>query len=121
MNLVEKSIIIKDNTIDLTDKTAIICDDIADTCGTFNECYRYINKNGIKNVICVITHGIFSKNAIEKINKCKYIQSFYVLDSICQIENQLICPKLKVYSISLLLSNVIKRIINRNSISELFF
>ena len=78
-------------------QTAIICDDIADTCGTLISAINELIKYGIEDIICVITHGIFSRDALEKINNCKYISKFYVSDSIPQEENCKICPKLEIY------------------------
>ena len=101
-------------------KTAIICDDIADTCGTLISVIQELVKYNIKDIICVITHGIFSKDAIQKINSCPYIKKIYVSDSIPQEKNMERCPKLEVFTLSTLLSDVIERIITRKPISELF-
>ena len=115
---IDKTIMISDEVID--NKTAIICDDIVDTCGTLiRACESLVNK-GIKDIICVVTHGIFSNDAIKKINECDYIKEFYVSDSIPQDENIKLCSKLKVYTLSDLLADCIRRIIMKESISELF-
>ena len=120
-NTIEKTILIQENgTEDYEGKTAIICDDIADTCGTLISAVDALVKHNIKNIICVITHGIFSKDAIQKINQCHYIKKIYVSDSIPQEENKKQCSKLEIFTLSTLLSDVIERIINRKPISELF-
>ena len=123
-NTIEKSIIIQENGNgdykNSQGKTAIICDDIADTCGTLISVINELVNHNITNIICVITHGIFSKDALEKVNNCKYIEKIYVSDSIPQEENKKLCPKLEVFTLSLLLSDVIERIITRKPISELF-
>ena len=77
-NTIEKTILVHESAIsqDYIGKTAIICDDIADTCGTLISAVKTLVKYGIKKVICVITHGVFSKNAIDKINNCEYIHEF---------------------------------------------
>ena len=98
-NYVEKTIIIHDTSNKAFGKKAIICDDIADTCGTLVSAINELVKFGFEDIICVITHGIFSNNAIEKINNCKYISKFIVSDSIPQVENCKKCPKLEVFSI----------------------
>lgn len=123
---IEKTIIIHEknpgsplNSTQVTE-TAIICDDIADTCGTLISAINQLVNYGIRNIICVITHGIFSRDALEKINKCKYISKFYVSDSIPQEENIKLCPKLEIFTISDLMADVIKRIITKKPISELF-
>jgi len=120
-NTIEKTILIQENgTEDYEGKTAIICDDIADTCGTLISAVDALVKHNIKNIICVITHGIFSKDAIQKINQCHYIKKIYVSDSSPQEENMKQCSKLEVFTLSVLLSDVIERIITRKPISELF-
>jgi len=121
-NTVDKTILIQEggDKESMKSKTAIVCDDIADTCGTLVSAINSLENYGITKVICVITHGVFSKDALEKINNCKNILEFYVSDSIPQEENQRICPKLKVFTISNLLGEVIKRIVTKSSISELF-
>ena len=120
-NYVEKTIIIHDDTSNkVFGKKAIICDDIADTCGTLVSAINELVKFGFEDIICVITHGIFSNNAIEKINNCKYISKFIVSDSIPQVENCKKCPKLEVFSISSLMADVIERIQCVGPISELF-
>ena len=120
-NTIEKTILIQENeTEDYEGKTAIICDDIADTCGTLISAVDALVKHKINNIICVITHGIFSKDAIKKINQCHYIKKIYVSDSSPQEENMKQCPKLEVFTLSVLLSDVIERIITRKPISELF-
>jgi ribose-phosphate pyrophosphokinase len=103
-----------------TKETAIICDDIADTCGTLISAINQLVKYGIQDIICIITHGIFSRDALDKINNCKYISKFYVSDSIPQEENIKICPKLEVFTIADLMGDVIERVVTRKPISELF-
>ena len=123
-NTVEKTILIQENEEEDTNenegKTAIICDDIADTCGTLLSVVNELVKHKITDIICVITHGIFSNNAIEKIDQCPYIKKIYVSDSVPQEENIKLCPKLEIFTLSTLLSDVIERVITRKPISELF-
>lgn len=120
-NTIEKTILIQESgQSNFKGKIAIICDDIADTCGTLTSAINTLSQYGIEKVICVITHGVFSKNALDRINNCDLIQDFYVSDSIPQENNAKICHKLKIFSLSDLLSDVIERIITRKPISELF-
>lgn len=120
-NTVERSILIEmDGSGDFKGKTAIVCDDIADTCGTLVAAIHTLVEAGIKNVICVVTHGIFSNNALERINTCDHVTQFFVSDSIPQEANQARCSKLHVFSLSKLLSQVIHHIVTKQSISTLF-
>ena len=117
-NTVEKSILIGD--VDLTGKTAIICDDMCDTAGTLIKGIDTLVENGIEDVIVVVTHGIFSGPAIERINKCDYIKEVIVSNSIPQENNQNMCSKIKIFHIDSLISGIIKRLGTGDSISELF-
>lgn len=120
-NSVEKSVLIEmEGSNEYSGKTAIICDDIADTCGTLISAIHCLGEYGITKVICIITHGVFSKDGLQKINNCAAIEQFYVSDSIPQEDNMRQCSKLKVFTLSSLLSEVITRIITKQSISTLF-
>ena len=117
-NTVENSFMIS-NT-DIQNKTAIICDDMCDTAGTLIKGVEALVENGIKNVIVVITHGIFSGSAVERINNCKYITEIIVSNSISQKYNQQICKKIKIFHIEKLLCKIIEKLGSCDSISELF-
>lgn len=116
---IERTLLIGNNDNN-EDKIALICDDIADTCGTLISAIKELEKNGINKVICIITHGIFSKNSLEKINKCDNIKKFIVSDSIPQGENCRLCKKIEIFSIAKLMADVIERIQNGKPISDLF-
>jgi ribose-phosphate pyrophosphokinase len=117
-NTIENSFLISNS--DVKNKTAIICDDMCDTGGTLIKGIEELVKNGVKDVIVVITHGIFSGEAIERINNCKYIKEIIVSNSIPQDYNQKICKKIKLFHIENLLSKIIEKLGSCESISELF-
>ncbi|RMZ77007.1 hypothetical protein DV738_g4570, partial [Chaetothyriales sp. CBS 135597] len=50
-------------------KIAILVDDMADTCGTLAKAADTLRKNGAKDVVALVTHGILSGNAIETLKK----------------------------------------------------
>ena len=118
-NVVDNTILIGDTT-NLKNKTAIICDDMCDSGGTLIKVIDNLKKNGITNVIVIITHGIFSGKCIERLQDCKIISKIIVSDTICQKANQLNLNKLEIFSIAELIGNVITNIINGNSLSLLF-
>jgi len=105
---------------DVTGKIAIIIDDMADTCGTMISACNELGKKGISKIIILVTHGIFSKNAIKRINSCDIVQDVIVTDSLPQSDHIAKCPKLQVVGISGLVSTVIKCLESGTSISELF-
>ena len=114
-----ESIIIGDKKQYLN-KTGIIIDDIADTMNTMISATNELVKNGIKNVIIAVTHGILSDNAISKINNNDSILNVIVSNSLDQTENLRRCNKLMLLDCSELLSLAINGIINGKSISNLF-
>ena len=99
-------------------KEAIIVDDIVATGGSLVEAASAIKRAGAKKVIASITHGILSKNAVEKIaNSC--IDFLLITDSI-PLPDSKKHKKIKVISIAELFADAIKRIHNEKSISILF-
>ncbi len=118
-NTIEKITIIGD-TSQYQEKTAIILDDMIDTAGTLIAAVNSLHENGIKNVICVATHGILSPPAIERINGCQALTHVIVSDSLDQSSNLMECPKLQVFSIGPLLGKAIDSIINNYSMATLF-
>jgi ribose-phosphate pyrophosphokinase len=47
------------------DKTAILVDDMADTCGTLAKAADTLVKHGAKDVVALVTHGILSGKAVQ--------------------------------------------------------
>jgi len=114
------TMIIVGNPKKIKNKTVIILDDMCDTGGTLAKCCSLLIENGAKDVICVVTHGILSGPAAERINSCKQMSKMIVSNTLPQIKNQKLITKLEVFDISNLMKEVIKRIITGNSISALF-
>ena len=75
---------------------------------------------GAREVIVIISHGIFSGPAIERINSNDNLSKIICSNSIEQTYNLEKCHKLEVFDISKLLFSVIDSLINGKSISRLF-
>ena len=103
---------------ELKNKTAIICDDIIDSGGTLLKCINLLVKNGVKNVFVVVTHGIFTCNSAEKIEKNPYITKCFVTNSLPQDKN---CnySKFVIVDIHKVMGEVIKRLNTGESISDM--
>jgi ribose-phosphate pyrophosphokinase len=56
--------------------TAIIIDDICDTGGTIKECVKKLKVNGFKTLFLVVTHPVFSANAIQALRTLKFNKIF---------------------------------------------
>ncbi len=104
----------------LLNKTAIIIDDIIDTMGTMISASQELKNHGIKDVIIVATHGVFSEPAITRINECDSIKQIIVTNSINQTANLKKTQKLVVVDTSDLFADTIRRLVHGHSISELF-
>lgn len=101
-------------------KTAILVDDMIDTAGTLIQGILELKKYGIKNVIVIASHGVFSGPALERINQTDEIISVIVTNSIPQETNINKCPKITVIDIGPYLAEVIRRLVVGESISDLF-
>ena len=119
LNCVEESIIIGDVN-SLKKKTAIILDDMCDTGGTLIKACETLVKFGATNVIAIVTHGILSGQALERINNCKHLTKMIVSNTIPQDFNQKNCSKLSVFSVEELLAEAIQKLHSSGSMSDLF-
>jgi ribose-phosphate pyrophosphokinase len=119
INKVEKAVLIGEKKY-LEGRTAIIIDDMADTCGTVIKVGEVLMSKGAKDVIIMVTHGILSGPALDRINKTDYIKEVVVSDTLPQDHNKKKCSKLKTFSIAPMLSEVITRLDKGGSLSEIF-
>lgn len=55
--------------VDLKGRNIIFVDDIISTGNTILECVKNMKKMGAKRFYCVVVHGIFIENALEKLRK----------------------------------------------------
>lgn len=104
---------------DVKDQCCIIIDDIIGTAGTLIKATNLLYDHGASKVIAMATHGVFSGQALERINTSS-ITSVCVTDSIPQAANMEQCSKLEVIPLAGLLSVAIHHIHNELSLSVLF-
>lgn len=103
---------------DFEGKHAIIVDDMIDTAGTITNAADFLVENGAKDVYLVATHGVFSGNAIKKLQKPS-VKEVIITDTIELPEEKKI-DKIVQLSIAPLLAEAIHRINTYESISGLF-
>ncbi len=103
---------------DVKGKNAIIYDDMIDTGGTIVDAAEALESKGVKEIYVCAVHGLFSKNAMEKIAKSP-IKEIAITNTL-KIAMEKMTDKLKLLSIGHLLAEAIKRIHNNESISSLF-
>ena len=102
---------------DVTGKTCFIFDDLVDTAGTLTQVASSIKERGAAKVIAACTHGVLSRDAIERIERSP-IEEMILKDTIPVNASK--SAKIKVVSVAPLLAEAIKRNHMGESISELF-
>ncbi|KAK6525536.1 ribose-phosphate pyrophosphokinase [Arthrobotrys megalospora] len=105
---------------DISGRVAILVDDLADTSNTITRAAKLLKeRGGATKVYALLTHGIFSGDAIARIN-ASAIDQVVVTNSVPQNENVRACSKLKVLDVSSVFSEAIRRVHHGESISVLF-
>lgn len=100
---------------DVSGKNVIIVDDIADTAGTLCMAAEIMKKEGAESVHAVVSHGIMSGNACERIMNSK-LDELVFTDSLMFDPSR--CPKVKIVSVSEPIARTIRAIQEHRSISE---
>jgi ribose-phosphate pyrophosphokinase len=104
---------------DVTNKHAILLDDMIDTAGTITQAVSAIKEKGAKRIIAACTHAVLSGPALERINESG-LEEVIVTNTIPMDSKQKKCKKLTVLSVASLLGEAIKRIHEESSVSSLF-
>lgn len=86
---------------DVKDRTAILVDDMADTCGTICQAAQKLIEAQASKVYAILTHGIFSGPALPRINSAAF-EALVVTNTIPQDENMRRCPKIQVCILQML-------------------
>lgn len=87
-------------------RDAIIVDDMVDTAGTLCKAAELLVTNGATSVTAVVTHGILSGPALERI-RSSAITRLFITDSIRHSEAVLLEPKIRVISLRQEIADVI--------------
>lgn len=104
---------------DVKDKRAVILDDMIDTAGTVVQTAEALEEEGTTGVSVCCTHPVLSGPAIDNINGSN-IEEVIVTDTIPMQEKAKSCKRIKVLSVSGLLSEAVRRIYYNDSVSSLF-
>ncbi|NVK65253.1 MAG: ribose-phosphate pyrophosphokinase [Flavobacteriales bacterium] len=101
---------------DVTGKDVILIDDMVDTAGTLTKAADLFMDKGAKSVRAFCTHAVLSGPAYERLTNSK-ITELIVTDTIPLKEKH---DKIRVLSVADLFADVIRRMINNQSISSHF-
>lgn len=102
---------------DVKGKNVLLVDDIIDTGGTIVSAANLLESYGAKSIRLAITHGIFSGDALKKLES-PAIEEIIVTDTIRQRPEIVSNKKIKIASIAPLLAEAIKRFQTGKSISR---
>ena len=100
---------------DIYGKDVVIFDDIADTAGTLCKAAEVMMAGGAKTVRAVVTHGVLSGNACEKIEDSP-LEELVCTDSLPIDTSK--CSKLHIVSLASSIAHTIRAIQNHTSVSE---
>lgn len=101
---------------DVSGKDVILIDDMVDTAGTLTKAADLFMENGAKSVRAFCTHAVLSGPAYERLTNSK-ITELIVTDTIPLKQKH---DKIRVLTVSDLFADVIRRMINNQSISSHF-
>ncbi|KAH7383865.1 phosphoribosyltransferase-like protein [Pyrenochaeta sp. MPI-SDFR-AT-0127] len=104
---------------DVADRTTILVDDLADTSNTITRAAKLLKKEGATKVYALITHGILSGDAIDRIN-ASALDKVIVTNTVPQADHKARCPKLEVLEVGNVFAEAIRRVHHGESISVLF-
>ncbi|EED17163.1 ribose-phosphate pyrophosphokinase, putative [Talaromyces stipitatus ATCC 10500] len=104
---------------DVSNRTAILIDDMADTCGTLAKAASTLEEHGAREVYAIVTHGVLSGSAIETINN-SCLSGLVVTNTVPLGDKIARCPKIKVIDVSGVLAEAVRRTHNGESVSYLF-
>ena len=100
-------------------RPCVLVDDMADTGGTLVKAADALLNQGAKSVSAVVTHGIFSGNAIDRIQKSS-LENLVITDTIAPTDSVRAASKVKRVTVAPLLAQAISKIAANESVSTLF-
>lgn len=104
---------------DVRGKNCLVVDDMIDTAGTLVRVASALEAKGAVKVYACCTHGVFARDAVQKICNSN-IEQAVVTNSIPLSQEGLNCPKIKTLSVARLLARAVRSIHEETSVSKLF-
>ena len=110
---------------DVRGKTAILVDDMADTCGTLVKAADTLMAHGAREVYAIVTHGILSGNAIENLRGSR-LRKIVVTNTVPlagkdgPVAEGGLGDRLEVIDVSATIAEACRRTHNGESVSFLF-
>tara|TARA_Y100001968_G_scaffold63671_3_gene54468 strand:- start:2365 stop:3375 length:1011 start_codon:yes stop_codon:yes gene_type:complete len=104
---------------EVSNKTAILIDDMIDTGGTIYAGAELLRKQGATRVIACASHAVFSPPAYERLSKKDLFEKVIVTNSI-PVSSEKHFSQLKILSVANMLGEAIWRIHEESSVSSMF-
>jgi ribose-phosphate pyrophosphokinase len=104
---------------DVEGQICILVDDIIDSAGTLCNAAGALKKAGAKSVSAYVTHGVFSGEAVQRIDASP-LEALIVTDSIAATPAVAAAIKIQPLSIAPLIAEAVVRISQERSVSSLF-
>jgi ribose-phosphate pyrophosphokinase len=104
---------------DVTNKTALVVDDMVDTAGTLSKVAEALKAAGAREVLASCSHPVLSGHAIERLEKSA-LAKLITTDSIPLAPEKLKNGRIVVLGVAGLLSRAIKNIHEETSVTSLF-
>lgn len=118
--VVDKSTLVDCTLNDMKDTTVILVDDIFDSGSTMCKAAEYLRaEHGVKEVVCVVSHGVFAGNAFQNLTSCDAITTVFTTDSIPTAIG--FHEKVRVVSVAPMFGEAIHRMVHNQSLSETLF
>lgn len=103
---------------DVAGRTALIVDDFSISAGTLCEVADELLERGADSVHAAVTHGVFAAGAVGRIERSG-LASVMMTDSV-ETQPEAVGGKVQVVSVAPLFAEAIRRIHDRESLSDLF-
>ena len=100
-------------------KRAFVYDDEIATGGSIHELSRVLVNEGIEDIKVLCTHGVFSRNGLERLAGVPQISEIITTDTVHNPPEKT-HPKLTVLSVGKVFADAIRHNTNRESLSDLF-
>ena len=104
---------------DVKGKRAVLLDDMIDTAGTMVQAAEGLLDAGAEEVYACCTHPVLSGPAMDRLEN-SVIKELIVTDSVPLHDRAKECSKIKVLTVSGILSEAVRRIYYNDSVSSLF-